>query len=96
MALKAAQGVRLGERVDSLEAERTRILTLARQLEEVEAGYDHIRSLFGTGISSVAPDLWLPPTGIPGNRGVGEGNPSGEYLPTSWPLTEAGFVTQPP
>ena len=95
LALEASKGWQLEELVDSLQDERVRILALAQQLEEVEAGYDHIRSLFGPTADPVAPDLWLPPTGLPGRRNVGGLQPSEDHLPTSWPLTEAGFVTQP-
>jgi murein DD-endopeptidase MepM/ murein hydrolase activator NlpD len=93
-ALEASKGWQLEALVDSLQDERVRILALAQQLEEVEAGYDHIRSLFDSSADPVAPDLWLPPTGLPGSRNVEDLQPSEEHLPTSWPLTEAGFVTQ--
>lgn len=94
LALEASKGWEMGALVDSLEEERGRIMVLAAQLEEVEAGYDHIRSLFGPSADPIAPDLWLPPTGLPGSRNVGDGLASQEHLPTAWPLTEPGFVTQ--
>jgi murein DD-endopeptidase MepM/ murein hydrolase activator NlpD len=94
LALEASKGWELEALVDSLEEERGRILALAAQLEEVEAGYQHIRSLFGPTADPIAPDLWLPPTGLPGSRNVRENSASEENSPTAWPLTEAGFVTQ--
>lgn len=94
LALEAAQGWRAEAVVDSLEEENARVLALARQLEEVEAGYQRIRDLFGAGVEPVAPDLWLPPTGLPGTRSVREGAEARENRPTAWPLTEPGFVTQ--
>jgi murein DD-endopeptidase MepM/ murein hydrolase activator NlpD len=94
LALEASKGWEMEALVDSLEEERGRIMTLAAQLEEVEAGYNHIRSLFGPTADPVAPDLWLPPTGLSGSRNVREGLDSEENLPTAWPLTEPGFVTQ--
>lgn len=94
LALKASRAWQMEALVDSLEGERGRILALAAQLEEVEAGYEHIRSLFGLGADPVAPDLWLPPTGLPGSRNVGTGPTSDQAVPDMWPLTEAGFVTR--
>jgi murein DD-endopeptidase MepM/ murein hydrolase activator NlpD len=94
LALEAAKGWRAQAMVDSLEEENARVLALARRLEEVEEGYQRIRDLFGSGVEPVAPDLWLPPTGLPGTRRVGERAGAGEDRPTAWPLTEAGFVTQ--
>lgn len=94
LALEATRGWELEALVDSLEKERLQITALVEELEGVEAGYEHLRSLFGTGADPVAPDLWLPPTGLPGSRSVGGGHGSEDHLPTTWPLTEAGFVTQ--
>lgn len=94
LAMEASRGWEMEALVDSLQEERVQILALARQLEEVEAGYDHIRSLFGPQADPVAPDLWLPPTGLPGSRNIGGGGGSEEQLPTTWPLTETGYVTQ--
>ncbi len=95
LAMEASQGWRLEARVDSLEAERVRVLRLADQLAEVEAGYDRLRSLFGPSAEPVAPDLWLPPSGIPGSQRVAGGSSARENVPSGWPLTEAGFMTQP-
>ena len=94
LAVEASRGWEMEALVDSLQEERVQILALARQLEEVEAGYNRIRSLFGPQGDPVAPDLWLPPTGLPGSRNVGGGGGSEDHLPTTWPLTEAGYVTQ--
>lgn len=90
----AYRGWRLQALVDSLQAEREQIALLVRELDRVEAEYEHIRSLFGQSDESVAPDLWLPPSGLPGGlpgarMAAGENN-----LPSSWPLTQAGFITQ--
>lgn len=95
LAVEAARGWRLEGVVDSLEMERGQILALAQRLEEMEEGYDRLRSLFGPSENPVAPDLWLPPAGLPGSRPVGNASESNENLPTSWPLTQSGFVTQP-
>jgi murein DD-endopeptidase MepM/ murein hydrolase activator NlpD len=81
-------------RLDSLEAERAQVLSLAEELDRVEAEYEVLRSLFGAGEAPVASDLWLPPSGIPGSRSTGPTPEEGEHLPTAWPLTEPGFITQ--
>jgi len=95
LAREAAQGWRLQTLVDSLEEERTQVLALARRMEQVEEKYEHLRALFGPGGDPLAPDLWLPPSGLPGARGqVPETSPD-RGIPRSWPLTEPGFVTQP-
>lgn len=94
LALQARKGWVLQARVDSLELETATVQTLARELERVEAEYSRLRSLFGPATSPVAPDLWLPPTGVPGSQRVPSMPADSEDRPTSWPLTEAGFVTQ--
>lgn len=95
LAVETAKVWRLESVVDSLEAERGRILALGERLGEMEAGYERLRSLFGPVADPVAPDLWLPPAGLPGSREVGRALASGDHVPTAWPLTEPGFVTQP-
>jgi len=95
LAFEAAEGWRLEAVVDSLEGERGRVLALGRQLEEMEAGYHRLRSLFGPSENPVAPDLWLPPAGLAASRVSGAEGETEETIPAAWPLTEAGFVTQP-
>lgn len=94
LAFQTAHSWHLQARLDSLEAERVQILSLAEELTRVEAGYEGLRSLFGTGEAPVASDLWLPPSGIPGSRSSQAGPDEGDHLPTAWPLTEPGFITQ--
>jgi murein DD-endopeptidase MepM/ murein hydrolase activator NlpD len=81
-------------RLDSLEAERAQVLSLAQELSRVEAEYEGIRALFGSGETPVASDLWLPPSGIPGSRSARPTTGEDEHIPTTWPLTEPGFITQ--
>ncbi len=95
LALNTARSWQLQAKVDSLEEERAKVLSLAEDLTRVEDEYERIRSLFGSAESPMAPDLWLPPSGLPGSRSVGEGDGAGDNLPTSWPLTEPGYITQP-
>ena len=93
-AAQAGNSRQLQALVDSLQEERGQIMVLVEELAKVEVEYERIRSLFGSSPASLAPDIWLPPAGVPGG-GIGGRRPSAEhYLPSSWPLTEAGFVTQ--
>lgn len=95
LAVRATQSWQLEARVDSLEAERGQIVSLAEELARVETEYEALRLLFGSGETPIAPDLWLPPSGLPGSRSVSTGMESEEFLPTSWPLTQPGYITQP-
>jgi murein DD-endopeptidase MepM/ murein hydrolase activator NlpD len=95
LALQTTRSWRLEAMVDSLQAERIQILELAEELSQVESEYERIRSMFGPSEASVAPDLWLPPSGLPGSRTARRGPESEDYLPTSWPLTGPGYITQP-
>jgi len=94
LAFTAARSWQLQAVVDSLQDERIQILSLADELSRVEEEYEHLRSLFGSAQAPIAPDLWLPPSGLPGSRTAGQGAESDDRLPTSWPLTEAGYITQ--
>jgi murein DD-endopeptidase MepM/ murein hydrolase activator NlpD len=93
----AARASRVGElqrQVATLQAERSRIQDLGRQMESIERQYGHIRSLFGYGAPDAPSDVWLPP-----GSGSGRARPLGRSvvtasIPSSWPLTERGFVTQ--
>ncbi len=95
LALEASKGWRQQAILDSLQAERGQILTLVAQLEQIESEYDHLRSLFGPSADPVAPDLWLPPSGLPGTGSVQRGELDDPTVPSGWPLAEAGYVTQP-
>lgn len=95
LALEASKGWSREALLDSLQGERTQILSLVQELDRVEAEYSHLRSLFGPSADPVAPDLWLPPTGLPGTGDARSADLNDATVPTVWPLTEAGFVTQP-
>ncbi len=94
LALQAGKGWRLEVLVDSLQEEGARVNLLAQELGRVEAEYENIRSLFGLSADPIAPDLWLPPSGLPGARSIRGGSSAADDLPTGWPLTEPGFVTR--
>jgi murein DD-endopeptidase MepM/ murein hydrolase activator NlpD len=92
----AARASRVGElenQVAELMAERQRVQELGQQLESIEAQYGRIRDLFGIRSDDTLSQVWLPPpAGTP--RGAGTRSAALSTRPTSWPLTERGFVTQ--
>lgn len=95
LAARASRVAQLEARVERMVEERARTADVARQLSELERQYEHLRSLFGSEAGPEAPDLWLPPAGPRAGRSPGGSGVAGGTRPTSWPLTERGFVTQP-
>ena len=94
LAVRAARVGVLEAEVAEFREERLRLEAFATQLDELERRYEQIRLLFGSESTQVASDLWLPPpTAGRSRRGPAEAEPPGS-LPTSWPLTQRGFVTQ--
>jgi murein DD-endopeptidase MepM/ murein hydrolase activator NlpD len=93
LAAQAAKVQALEEQVAQHAGDQARMEAFAAQLSELEGRYDQIRRLFGSDGAQIASGLWLPP---PAPRGVRQGpDPDAEGgLPTSWPLTVRGFVTQ--
>ncbi len=76
---------------DSLASQAEGLRTLSAHVDTLEANYRRIADLFGARATALS-DLWLPPVG----SGEGVSRPvQDETMPTSWPLTERGFVTQP-
>ncbi|MEQ9398496.1 MAG: M23 family metallopeptidase [Longimicrobiales bacterium] len=93
LAARAAHVAELEAEIRSLEVERERIDILARQLVDVEERYERIRALFGRREADVPSDVWLPPASG-GRRTRTPRADATASLPSSWPLTERGFVTQ--
>jgi murein DD-endopeptidase MepM/ murein hydrolase activator NlpD len=93
LAARAARATQLEEQVRTLEAERGRIQELAGRLEAIERQYGKVRDLFGLSAPDAPSDVWLPPV-TEGRRGPTPRNTASASIPTSWPLTERGFVTQ--
>ena len=93
----AARSVRVGQlevRLAELEAERGRLGSLAEEVAGLEQQYARIRSLFGSAADPAASDLWLPPSATTRSGRSTSSGSADDGLPTSWPLTERGFVTQ--
>lgn len=93
LAARAARAHELQDRVVTLEGQQARIGALAARLRQVEDRYDRIRTLFGSDTAEIPSYVWLPSIGAGGDPG-GD-SPDEASLPTSWPLTERGFITQP-
>lgn len=93
LAVRSIRAAELEARIASMEQEQIRVATLARQLEELEERYGNIRGLFGSDTSRLASELWLPPPAAGAARSRAIDTES--HIPSGWPLTQPGFVTQP-
>lgn len=93
LAVRAWEAGQLEGEVVELEADRVRVEALATTLAEVEAAYERLRALFGPDVGSEAGPVWLPPAA--GAAGGARGEATDDRgMPTSWPLTQRGFLTQ--
>ncbi len=92
LAARAFKVAELESQIRALESERSRMDDLAGQLQALEGEYARIRSLFVADTIPRSSELWLPPIGAR-SQGSGPGS-GGASEPTSWPLTERGFITQ--
>lgn len=93
LAARAWRAAQLEEEVVALRADRERVVALSETLAEVEAGYERLRALFGPEVRPEASDTWLPPpTGRPTQ--AAEEAEGEDAVPTAWPLTQRGFITQ--
>lgn len=94
LAARAMRVDRLEERLATVAADQERVEQLALELESLEEQYSQIRGLFDANIVAETPDLWLPPSALARAERSGTPARSDDTRPTSWPLTERGFVTQ--
>jgi murein DD-endopeptidase MepM/ murein hydrolase activator NlpD len=94
LAAKARHAHLLEEEVTVLLAREARIEELVRTMAEVEAGYERIRLLFGGDAAPAGNEIWLPPAATARPQLGSSPAVADEARPTSWPLTERGFVTQ--
>jgi len=93
LAARASRVAELEEQVRTLEADRARIQELGAELEMIERQYGKIRDLFGPATPATSSDVWLPPSDG-SRRAPTPRNTASASIPTGWPLTERGFVTQ--
>lgn len=92
VAAQAARVDGLETEVARLEAERGMVADLARDLAEAEQQYERVRQLLGVDGASTPREVALPP--LRGDDAVRTLAQSGPGQPSSWPLTEGGFITQ--
>lgn len=94
LAARAAKVPDLERQVEVMSRDRERVNALVQRLENIEDQYVRIRDLFGRAPADPLSDVWLPPTGTR-RAGTSEERPAhGPTVPSVWPLTERGFVTQ--
>lgn len=94
LAARAAKVPDLEREVELMSRDRERVNALVQRLEAIEGQYTQIRDLFGHAPADPLSEVWLPPAGTR-RGGTDEGRPTqGPTLPSAWPLTERGFVTQ--
>lgn len=89
-AARSLQVSALESRIAEYSEDRERMAQLASQLEAIEADYARMRDMFGPEEEDGTSSLWLPPAA--GGRTPEDGADASR--PTSWPLSERGFVTQ--
>ena len=95
LAARAFKAADLEREVAVMVRDRDRVAALVQRLETIEAQYDNIRRMFGATAIDQPSAVWLPPpiSGRAARTGA-EPRLAGSSLPSAWPLTERGFVTQ--
>lgn len=92
VATQAARVGGLEREVARLEEERGRVAALARDLSQAEQQYARVRQLLGVEGGNAGQEVVLPPLrpDQPGDMPLA----AQASWPSSWPLTQAGFITQ--
>jgi len=90
LAIRSGQVTQLETRVAELQQENARVGELAEQLSLIETRYADLARLMGARPDSVGATVWLPPSRTPSTQA----RAGSVDVPSSWPLTERGFVTQ--
>ncbi len=93
LAARAVRVAELEREVEVMTRDRARVEALVQRLESIEGQYGTLRGLFGAAQTEQATGVWLPPTNGE-RRGESAARTVGATLPSHWPLTERGFVTQ--
>ena len=95
LAARAARAGELQREVSIMTRDRARVQALVQRLETVEEQYGTIRQLFAQAQTDQPSGVWLPPVTGPRRGSAFEERPQdGPTRPSTWPLTERGFVTQ--
>ncbi len=93
LAARASSVRGLERELARAKADSSRVEALGHRLDMIERQYGAIRHLFGSSPDTPS-DLWLPPAEGTRRRAASPANPAENSRPTSWPLTQRGFVTQ--
>ncbi|MBI4513567.1 MAG: peptidoglycan DD-metalloendopeptidase family protein [Gemmatimonadetes bacterium] len=92
-AAETARVMALESEVERLRSENARAVELAAELARLERQYGKVREILGGDIVPAQATPTLPPDAEDaGARAGDEPGPSG--IPTAWPLTRPGFITQ--
>jgi murein DD-endopeptidase MepM/ murein hydrolase activator NlpD len=95
LAARASRVTELEREVAVMTRDRARVEALVQRLESIEAQYGAIRNLFGRAQTNQPSNAWLPPVTTARRGTVSVARPAdGPSMPSVWPLTERGFVTQ--
>jgi len=94
LAARAARTAELQREVNVMARDRARVEALVRRLETIEEQYGNIRGLFGAEELDEPTGVWLPPAPTPRRAGGGGRLAAGPSVPSAWPLTVSGIVTQ--
>ncbi len=94
-AAQAARVPELEREIAGLRAENAKVQKLAENLAQLSAEYEKIRKMLGADVlaANAAPERLPAAEPAPAERGSAGTGLSPE-IPTSWPLTKAGFVTR--
>ncbi len=91
-ALRSLEADDLRRQVIEQATAQADLAELATTLELLEAEYMNVRNLLALDSAGVSSDLWLP---LPAtSRSAGSTADLNDPLPTGWPLSSPGFVTQ--
>lgn len=93
LAARAARAGELEREVEVMRRDRARVAALVQRLETIEEQYVGLRAMFGSAQTDQPSGVWLPPVSAP-RPGGSEPPRRGSTIPSVWPLTERGFVTQ--
>jgi murein DD-endopeptidase MepM/ murein hydrolase activator NlpD len=94
IASKAARAEELEKQLVRLEAERSKVDSLAHVLSEVEMQYERVRKMLGADAPSVGKQPLLPDLPKAVFRDDDRDGVADMAAPDAWPLTERGFVTR--
>jgi murein DD-endopeptidase MepM/ murein hydrolase activator NlpD len=94
IASKAARAEELEKQLVRLEAERSKVDSLAHVLSEVEMQYERVRKMLGADAPSVGKQPLLPDLPKAVFRDDDGDGVADMAAPDAWPLTERGFVTR--